>query len=41
MKLNNLTDKELMEKFWEAQELQDDKLIKAIKDELNRRIRYA
>lgn len=39
MNLQDLTDKELMQKYCEAQEEQNGRLIKSIKDELNRRIR--
>ncbi len=39
MRLNELSDKELMQKYHEAQEEQSGRDIKAIKDELNRRIR--
>lgn len=37
--LRDLTDKELMQKYCEARELQSGRDIKAVKDELNRRIR--
>lgn len=37
--LKDLTDKELMQKYCEAQETQNGWNIKAVKDELNRRIR--
>ena len=35
----NDTDKELTQKFWDAQEEQNGKKIKAIREEMNRRIK--
>lgn len=39
MNLQDLTEKELMQKYCEAQETQNGRDIKAVRDELNRRIR--
>jgi hypothetical protein len=40
MRLEDLTDKELMQWYQQAVELRDGKYIKAIKAEMNRRNKY-
>jgi hypothetical protein len=39
MSLKDMTDSELMQWYWLAQEMQDGKDLKAIKAEMNRRSR--
>ena len=40
MKLEDYTDKELMQLYWMAVETRDGKYIKALKAEMNRRNKY-